>query len=48
MRLGQKVLLFRDGVPYVYRLTLKGWLVAQLIQLKNLLHTTPFPKNESK
>ena len=28
MRLGRGVVLFRDGVPYEYRLTLKGWAYA--------------------
>jgi len=28
MIFGKKVILYKDGVPYVYGLTFKGWLYA--------------------
>lgn len=48
MRFGQRVILYKDGVPYEYRITFKGWLVAILLRIEELLHITIIPEDESK
>ena len=40
MKFGQRVLLIKDGVPYEYRLTFKGWIVALILRLQDILHIT--------
>lgn len=44
MRFGQRVLLVRDGVPYEYRLTFKGWIVSLLLRIEQLFHITIIPE----
>ena len=48
MMFGQRVLLVKDGVPYEFRLTFKGWLVVQLLKLEKLLHIRLIPEDEGK
>lgn len=36
----------RGGVPYEYRLTFKGWVVALLILIEEKLHITIFKEKE--
>lgn len=48
MRFGQRVILYRDGVPYEYCLTFKGWVIALLMNLEDKLKIRIISdKNES-
>ena len=46
MRFGHRVILVKDGVPYEYCLTFKGWFVAQLLKLEKLLHIRLISEDE--
>ena len=47
MRFGQMVFLYKDGVPYVYRLTFRGWLYGAWFSLVDWLDKV-FRRNGDK